>query len=88
MSVEKIYELCPACGKSCFVKVSEWEPSLGHLSCDCGAYSTIELPDGHVHTMPNDKNHNESERCWCNPELIDDFTSTGGKKHFLHREIQ
>lgn len=45
-------------------------------------------PDGHVHTVPTFTKHFESKDCWCEPELIDDFTANGGKKHFLHREEQ
>ncbi len=44
--------------------------------------------DGNVHIMPLDKQHYENSECWCNPEIIDDFTSNGGKKVYLHREIQ
>ena len=33
------------------------------------------------------KEHEESENCWCNPELIGDYTDEGGTKHYLHREL-
>jgi len=46
-------------------------------------------PDGNVHTMPMDgPEHIESKDCWCEPELVDDFTKDGGVKHYLHKEIQ
>lgn len=32
--------------------------------------------------------HIESEKCWCQPELKNDFTSEGGAKHFVHRDRQ
>lgn len=54
----------------------------------CSMEASQVKPDGHVHTMPLDKTHYESSYCWCYPMLADDFTGTGGKKHFLHREIQ
>lgn len=41
-----------------------------------------------IHTMPNDGTHECSKDCWCEPELIGDYTSEGGKKHWLHKEIQ
>lgn len=44
--------------------------------------------DGNVHVMPTDKIHYENADCWCNPDLIDDFTNIGGVKLYLHREIQ
>lgn len=44
--------------------------------------------DGNVHTMPLEKDHVESVDCWCEPELIGDYTSEGGVKHFLHRDTQ
>lgn len=46
--------------------------------------------DGNVHTMPIDsfilKAHVESKDCWCEPELIGDYSAVGGVKHYLHRE--
>lgn len=47
------------------------------------------MPDGNVHTMPtHGPKHLESQECWCDPELMGDFTNEGGVKHFLHKEIQ
>ena len=34
------------------------------------------------------RDHMESSECWCGPELRDDFTESGGVKHYLHKEIQ
>lgn len=46
-------------------------------------------PDGNVHTMPTEgPKHIESKDCWCEPELIDDFASSGGVKLYLHKELQ
>lgn len=46
-------------------------------------------PDGNVHTMPtHGPEHEESKDCWCEPELADDFTSQGGVKYYVHKEIQ
>lgn len=46
-------------------------------------------PDGNVHTMPIDnKKHLESYSCWCDPELVGDYTNQGGVKHYLHKELQ
>lgn len=51
--------------------------------------SDSKKPDGNVHTMPTEgPKHIESKACWCEPELIDDFTSSGGVKHYLHKELQ
>lgn len=30
----------------------------------------IVLPDGHIHTMPDDNKHFESGKCWCEPILV------------------
>lgn len=46
-------------------------------------------PDGNVHVIPtHGPEHIESEKCWCEPTLDSDFTDEGGKKVFLHKEIQ
>lgn len=45
--------------------------------------------DGNIHTMPtHGPEHEESENCWCEPELLNDFTAIGGVKQYLHKEIQ
>lgn len=45
--------------------------------------------DGNVHTMPTDgPAHIESKDCWCEPELIEDYTDQSGVKLYLHKEIQ
>lgn len=41
-----------------------------------------------VHTMPNDGKHECSKNCWCEPELKEDFRETGGKRLWLHKELQ
>jgi hypothetical protein len=47
------------------------------------------VPDGHVHTVPTgEPEHYESKDCWCEPELVEDFTETGGRKLYLHKEAQ
>lgn len=46
-------------------------------------------PDGNVHTIPYDgTEHDESAECWCEPELMADYTDSGGVKHYLHKELQ
>lgn len=46
-------------------------------------------PDGNIHTMPNfGPVHEESADCWCEPELIADYEAEGGRKCYLHKEIQ
>lgn len=32
-----------SCGLFCHVKVSEWDSTVGHLSCECGISTTIDL---------------------------------------------
>lgn len=47
------------------------------------------IPDGNVHTMPTyGPAHQESKDCWCEPELVGDYTNEKGVKHYLHKEIQ
>lgn len=49
----------------------------------------MSQPDGNVHVMPtHGSEHEETKDCWCEPELIEDCTSNGGKQCWLHREIQ
>lgn len=48
----------------------------------------MSTPDGNIHTMPLDKEHTESAYCWCEPELVGDYTDEGGTKHYLHKEAQ
>ena len=49
---------------------------------------TESVEDKDVHTMPIDQEHKCSKDCWCEPELIGDYESEGGVKHYLHRETQ
>jgi hypothetical protein len=77
-----------SCNKPGEIRNSEWDPELFHLTCSCGASTSLQVPDGNVHTIPNDKEHIESAHCWCNPELVGDFTNDGGVLHLLHKEIQ
>lgn len=58
------------------------------ICSECALEAAGIKPDGNVHTMPTNKRHYETKDCWCDPELRDDFTSSGGKKHYLHRESQ
>jgi hypothetical protein len=58
------------------------------ICSDCSVEASSIKPDGNVHTVPNDSKHYESDACWCGPELRDDFTSQGGKKHYVHRQFQ
>lgn len=45
--------------------------------------------DGNVHVMPTQSpEHVESKDCWCEPELIEDYTSQGGSQVWLHKELQ
>lgn len=47
------------------------------------------MSDGNVHTIPtHGPKHEESKDCWCEPELIGDYTNEGGVKHYMHKEIQ
>lgn len=48
----------------------------------------MSKPDGNVHVMPTDAEHEESKDCWCSPTLQEDYTAQGGKKVYLHREMQ
>ena len=49
----------------------------------------MNQPDGNVHTMPVDGHeHIESPDCWCEPEMIADYTEQGGVKCYLHKEVQ
>lgn len=47
-------------------------------------------PDGNVHVMPRAEKdtHIESPNCFCEPELIGDYRSTGGCRLYMHREKQ
>lgn len=47
--------------------------------------------DGNIHvipTGPGNPEHLESEGCWCQPELVADYSVDGGRKAYLHREVQ
>lgn len=44
--------------------------------------------DKDIHTMPSNETHECSEKCWCEPELIGDYTDQGGVRHWLHKEKQ
>lgn len=58
------------------------------ICAQCAIEATSVKPDGNVHTMPTDQTHYETSECWCVPELMDDFTTAGGRKHYLHRQFQ
>lgn len=79
---------CMSCGEVGKIKHSEWEPTMKHVTCKCGASTTLTIPDGNVHTVPNDAFHIESVQCWCVPELIGDYKSTDGVEHYLHKGLQ
>lgn len=45
--------------------------------------------DVHVHPVGNGQpEHTMSAKCWCEPELLEDYTAEGGSKVYLHKEIQ
>lgn len=46
--------------------------------------------DGNIHITPLDgyREHEESKDCWCEPTLEADHTDEGGKKVYVHRELQ
>lgn len=46
------------------------------------------MENNDIHTMPDDNKHECSKDCWCEPELIGDYTDQGGVKHYLHKELQ
>ena len=47
------------------------------------------MHDGNVHVIPTGgPEHIEHSTCWCEPELAEDYTSQGGSKLYVHREIQ
>lgn len=53
--------------------------------------SPMNQPDGNVHVVPTggqNPEHIESKDCWCQPELRDDYSDTGGVKLYVHGEIQ
>ena len=48
-------------------------------------------PDGDIHVIPignGQKTHEESSKCWCEPHLDNDYGPVGGKKVWVHRELQ
>ncbi len=49
----------------------------------------MSQPDGNVHTMPTaGPEHIESKDCWCEPDLVADYSNDGGVKCYLHKEIR
>jgi len=48
----------------------------------------LKEADSDIHCMPNDGTHECSEKCWCCPELNADYTDEGGKRLWVHRELQ
>lgn len=59
------------------------------ICSDCAHELASLNPDGHVHVMPRaGRKHVEDGRCWCEPELSEDYTDQGGRKMFVHRETQ
>lgn len=48
----------------------------------------IKEADEDTHCMPNDGIHECSEKCWCGPELNADYRGEGGKRLWVHRELQ
>jgi hypothetical protein len=41
-----------------------------------------------VHCMPVDGSHECSKSCWCEPELNADYLDEGGRRLWVHRELQ
>ena len=58
------------------------------ICLECAAELAESKPDNNVHVMPKDSAHYETDKCWCTPELMEDYTSTGGVKVYLHKQIQ
>lgn len=59
------------------------------ICAECARELAALKPDGHVHVVPRQgRQHVEDSRCWCEPELREDYTADGGKKLFVHREPQ
>ncbi len=58
------------------------------ICSECALEYAAIKPDGNIHTMPRAILHIESEHCWCEPEIVNDFTSADGKKQYLHRQMQ
>jgi len=40
-----------------------------------------------VHCMPEDRKHECSSKCWCVPELNADYRDEGGRRLWIHREL-
>lgn len=48
----------------------------------------METPDVHVMPVrPDEPEHEETEHCWCRPQLTADYTSEGGSKVWTHKEL-
>jgi len=43
--------------------------------------------DGNVHTMPNDNEHLETQKCWCSPILTYEDEETH-IKHYTHTDTR
>lgn len=44
--------------------------------------------DEDIHCMPVAGGHVNSKKCWCEPELTEDYRDQGGRRLWVHREIQ
>lgn len=63
------------------------QPKPAQARVEFGPYRTGSDPV--VEPKPVEpKVHVASEKCWCEPELIGDYESEGGVKHYLHKELQ
>ena len=56
-------------------------------AAELAAYLAIPK-DGNNHSVRSSIPHIQSEKCWCRPVLVGDYTSEGGVKHYMHNEVQ
>ena len=71
---------CPKCNSKNVA--TERRPDGDSCCRDCGYFSKTGSFDFEK------REHIGSSDCWCEPELIGDYESEGGVKHYLHRDIQ
>lgn len=46
--------------------------------------------DEHVHCIPTGEGqpeHRSHANCWCEPELVEDYTDENGLKLYVHKEM-
>lgn len=63
-------------------------PNKNGAKARCGGPGICLECNEEMELLRQARMHSESPLCWCRPELVEDFTSEGGTKQYVHKQLQ